>query len=49
MKIGNSKQKPLRDLDKFSIGTNEELDSVKLKKKSGHGKFNDSFLKKCRR
>ena len=33
------RQKPLRDLEKFSIYANEEIDSVELKKKSGRGEF----------
>ena len=33
------RQKPLRDLEKFSIYANKEIDSVELKKKSGHGEF----------
>jgi bifunctional DNA-binding transcriptional regulator/antitoxin component of YhaV-PrlF toxin-antitoxin module len=33
------KQKPLRDLEKFAIYTDKELDSVELKKKSGRGEF----------
>lgn len=33
------RQKPLRDLEKFAIYVNEEIDSVELKKKSGRGEF----------
>ncbi len=33
------KQKPLRDLEKFAIYVDEEVDSVELKKKSGRGEF----------
>ncbi|WP_407422773.1 hypothetical protein [Methanobrevibacter sp.] len=33
------KQKPLRDLEKFAIYVDEEVDSVELKKKSGCGEF----------
>ena len=33
------KQKPLRDLEKFAMYVDEEVDSVELKKKSGRGEF----------